>query len=103
VREEIGTGDLRGPLPCALDDSDFAASGVALARTDRRSDDRLVHNAHCIEMRGDSMSKNRGSLLTCVSPAGYSGWLRSSSFEPSHGLGYRQGVIPSEPEAISKI
>lgn len=22
--------------------------------------DRLVHNAHCIEMRGDSMRKNRG-------------------------------------------
>jgi hypothetical protein len=52
--------------PAALDDSDFAGSGLKLARTDRRSDtgdgilNRLVHNAHRIEMRGDSMRKNQG-------------------------------------------
>jgi len=28
--------------------------------------DRLVHNAHRIEMRGDSMRKNRGKACTGV-------------------------------------
>jgi len=28
--------------------------------------DRLVHNAHRIEMRGDSMRKNRGKARTAV-------------------------------------
>ena len=30
--------------------------------------DRLVHNAHRIEMRGDSMRKNRGSRYIAIAP-----------------------------------
>ena len=54
-----------GPLSDSLDDSDFATASDALARTNRRSHrrrrylDRLVHHAHRIEMRCDSMRKNR--------------------------------------------
>jgi hypothetical protein len=58
-------GDLRGPLPLALDDPDLATAGFSMARTDSDPTladgilDRLAHNAHRIEMRGDSMRKNR--------------------------------------------
>ena len=41
-----------GPSDYALRQMDTAADGIL---------DRLVHNAHRIEMRGDSMRKKRGT------------------------------------------
>ena len=68
VAGPVGSPNCReGHLSGAFDDPDITTAGLALARTDRRSYtladgilDRLVHNAHRIEMRGDSMRKNRG-------------------------------------------
>jgi len=56
----------RGSLPDALDDLDFA--GARSRWHEQIGDptladaipDRLVHNAHRIEMRGDSMRKKKG-------------------------------------------
>jgi hypothetical protein len=57
---------ISGRAPGALDHPDFATAGIAWHEhvgdptlTDGILD-RLVNNAHRIEMRGDSMRRNRG-------------------------------------------
>ena len=85
-------GDLRGPLSNSLDDPDLATSRRALARADRRSHaadgilDRLVHNAHRIEMRGDSMRKKRGASSR-----------RANARRVSPALRRGQGLPPLSP------
>jgi len=59
---------LRGSLPGALDDPDFATPRVARASRSAIPrlpgiPDRPVHNARCVEMRGDSMRRSSAPAL----------------------------------------
>jgi hypothetical protein len=63
-REPRFLEDLRGPLPSAIADPDFADAGCEIARANQRPTieegilDRILHHAHRIALRGESLRKN---------------------------------------------